>query len=375
MNMSRSARYLAVIILPAAALFVATFSETTVVERASLSATSTPAIVLVVATSSPSTTQAATSSSAAASASSAKKKLAGANIATSTPAAQVSFPAPQLITDQVSFAGVATALRSALVNVLCYAPAGSGLRSSSGSGIFIDPKGIILTNAHIGQHFLLADWGVSCVIRSGSPAVDSYEAALLYISPAWLAANPTVLTKAMANGNGEYDFALLAVTKSATIAPLPSSFPSVPLAHDPHPPGTPVVIASYGAQFLASSQIQTALSPTVVFGLVKDIFTFATSTVDVLSLGGSAAAQEGSSGGGVAEPSGTLAGTITTSTVTGTTDTRSLSAITASYIRAQYERETGSSLDTLLSEPVSDSIAAFKPQIAKLEAIITAGLP
>lgn len=375
MNMSRSARYLAVITLPVAALFIATFSETTVVERASLSATSTSAIVLVVATSSPSTTQVATSSPKAAPASIVKKKLAGANIATSTPATQVSFPAPQLITDQVSFAGVATALRSALVNIICYAPAGSGLRSSSGSGVFIDPKGIILTNAHVAQHFLLADRGVSCVIRSGSPAVDSYEAALLYISPAWLAANPTVLTKAMANGTGEYDFALLAVTKSLTSAPLPKTFPFIPLSRTQYPPGTPVVIASYGAQFLVSSQIQSSLFPTIVFGLVKDIFTFATSSIDVLSLGGSAAAQEGSSGGGVAEPSGTLAGTITTSTVTGTTDTRTLSAITASYVRDEYARETGRSLDALLAEPISDSIAAFKPQTAKLEAIITAGLP
>ena len=38
----------------------------------------------------------------------------------------------------------ASALRSALVNIICYAPAGSGLHSISGSGVFIDQKGIIL---------------------------------------------------------------------------------------------------------------------------------------------------------------------------------------------------------------------------------------
>ena len=102
--------------------------------------------------------------------------------------------------------------------------------------------------------------------------------------------------------------------------------------------GTPVVIASYGAQFLEQSQVQSALFPTVVFGSVKDIFTFATNTIDVLALGGSAAAQEGSSGGGVSDAAGKLVGTITTSTTKGTTDTRSLSAITASYIPCRVRK-------------------------------------
>lgn len=373
--MSRPARYLAILALPIAAIFVANLPETTVVDRSSLVPASAPVVIAVAAaSSSPATTvPAATSSPKAAPVISVARKP----VVSEIPAAPVDqnvFPAPQMVPDEASFAATAATLRAALVNILCYAPAGSGLRSSSGSGIFIDPKGIILTNAHVAQHFLLADRGVSCAIRAGSPAVDKYEAALLYISPSWLNANPTVLAKAVSNGTGEYDFALLAITKSATTAPLPAPFPFIPLARDLYPPGTPVVIASYGAQFLGSDQVQTALSPTVVFGLVKDIFTFATSTVDVLSLGGSAAAQEGSSGGGVAEPSGKLAGTITTSTVTGTTDTRALSAITASYIRTQYERETGSSLDALLSESVSISIAAFKPRIQELESIITAGL-
>src|SRR3990167_446782 len=59
----------------------------------------------------------------------------------------------------------ASLLRSALVNIICYAPSGSRLRSISGSGIIVDQKGIILTNAHIAQHFLLADRGVPCMIR------------------------------------------------------------------------------------------------------------------------------------------------------------------------------------------------------------------
>ena len=107
---------------------------------------------------------------------------------------------------------------------------------------------------------------------------------------------------------------------------------------------------------------------------MKDVFTFASTTIDVLALGGSAAAQEGSSGGGVADASGQLVGTITTSTTSGTTDTRALSAITASYIRAQYASETGSAIDLLLDQSTIISIANFTQKIPGLEAIITAQL-
>jgi S1-C subfamily serine protease len=289
--------------------------------------------------------------------------------------APVAPPAPLVSSGNASLDVTATALRAALVNIVCYAPASSVVHSISGSGIFIDAKGIILTNAHIAQYFLLADRGVSCTIRGGNPAVDEYKAALIYISPLWLRVNATVLTQSAPIGTGEYDFALLAITKSATGSAAPDTFPYVPLAHLPPPSGTPVVIATYGAQFLETSQIRSSLYPTVVFGSVKDIFTFNLNTVDVLALGGSAAAQEGSSGGGVANAAGELIGTVTTSTVQGDTASRSLDAITASYIRAEYAREMNLSLDVLLSQPIAQSVSEFSTQMPALETIITAQLP
>lgn len=298
-------------------------------------------------------------------------------VATSTaPAATpVSAPAPLPSSGSLSLDSAAAALRGALVNIMCYAPAGSTVHSILGSGVFIGSKGIILTNAHVAQYFLLADRGVSCTIRTGSPATNAYKAALIYISPAWIHANATILTQAQPFGTGEYDFALLAVTGSATATPLPAMFPYVPLAELAPANHSPVVIASFGAQFLDPSQIQSALYPIVVFGSIKDVFTFGVNTVDDIALGGTVAAQEGSSGGGVADVSGTLVGTITTSTVEGATDTRSLSALTASYIRSQYSREMGgSSLSGLLSAPTKDSVADFAPQIPLLESIITANL-
>jgi hypothetical protein len=261
------------------------------------------------------------------------------------------------------------------VNILCYAKTGSGISSISGSGVMISPKGIILTNAHIGQYFLLADKGVSCVIRTGGPAADSYYAAPIFISSRWITANAAVLTEANPTGTGEYDFTLLAVIGSATNATLPSSFPFVPLQNSDPVGGEPVVIGSYAAQFLGTAQIQSSLYPTVVYGSVQHIYTFGTDTVDVVSLGGSAAAQEGSSGGGALDASGALTATVTTSTSETDTADRTLSAITASYIRRDYASEAGVSLDFLLALPTDIAVADFAPLMPALEAKITAGLP
>ncbi|MCR4333791.1 MAG: serine protease [Patescibacteria group bacterium] len=321
--------------------------------------------------------QSATSTSAAPSTSSSKKVS---QFAPKSTPALAPVPAPRSVAPTVAQTNAALdvsaiSLRDALVNIICFAPEKSGLHSISGSGVLIDPKGIILTNAHIAQYFLLADRGARCFIRVGSPAADAYEASLIYISPSWLKANADVLTQTVPIGTGEYDFAFLAVTKSITSSALPVSFPALPLATMPRDIGTPVAIATYGAQFLEASQIQSGLFPTVVFGSVKDVFTFDTNTIDVFALGGSAAAQEGSSGGGVVDVTGQMVGTITTSTVTGTTDKRSLDAITASYIRAEYANETGKALDLLLARPTSTSIADFAPQIPVLGKIVTAGFP
>jgi S1-C subfamily serine protease len=260
------------------------------------------------------------------------------------------------------------------VNIICYAPPLGTLRSISASGVIIDSRGIIVTDAHVAQYFLLADRGVSCVIRTGGPATPAYKASLMFISSAWVSANANVLGEPNPSGTGQYDFAFLAITGSATSTPLPTSFPYVPFSSEAPSIGTPVVIASYAAQYLAPSQILSALFPTVVFGSIKDLFTFAINSVDVFALGSSAAAQEGSSGGGVTDAQGQLVGVLTTSATNTTTGTRSLNAITTTYIELEYAAETGQSFYTLLSQSPAVNVANFAPQMPALEALVTKNL-
>lgn len=171
-------------------------------------------------------------------------------------------------------------------------------------------------------------------------------------------------------GTGEHDIALLAITGSATKRPLPTTFPYLQLATSTTKVGIPVVIGSYAAQFLSLNEIQSSLYPTIVYGQVQKIYTFASSTVDIFSLGGTAAAQEGSSGGGIVNTNNALAGIVTTSTITGPTQKRDLQAITATYIRRDYAQEMKQPLSTLLAGTPKYGVTAFAPKSKALRAIL-----
>jgi hypothetical protein len=264
------------------------------------------------------------------------------------------------------------ALLKSLVNIVCLSSDPS-IPSISGSGVIIDSRGIILTAAHVAQLFLLQDYlgtsKVECIVRDGSPARRAYLAEPIYVSPSWIKENPATLTTSSPLGTGQDDFALLGITATATSTPLPNSYPAIPLA-----PGDPqlqqqIAIGSYGAQYLTSSEINYSLYPILVFGSIQSRYTFGTNTVDLVSVVGSAASQEGSSGGGIVDAAGQLLGAITTSTVAGNLQTRSLNAITVGHMRRSYTADTGQNLDsTLQSESVPALIAGFANESKNLGA-------
>lgn len=266
---------------------------------------------------------------------------------------------PPVVAEQSStLESVLPKMRSVVVNILCLPPAGTSGRGISGSGVIIDSRGIIITAAHVGQFLLLQDAqpNYDCVIRTGSPATKAYTAEVVYLSPSWIAKNPQTITTKDPTGTGEDDFALLAITGSATSAPLPSSFPSLPLSSDEPTVGEPVVIGSYGAEFLDSAHIRSSLFPTLVYSTVKERYTFGTNTIDILSLGGSAAAQEGSSGGGAANENGKIIGVITTSSSGSDIAARDLHAVTVNHIRRSFMADRGETIDSYVS---SRSVAAL----------------
>jgi hypothetical protein len=266
-------------------------------------------------------------------------------------------------------------LLNSLVNIICIPSSASPFRGVSGTGVIIDSRGLILTAAHLGQYFLVQDYpradSMRCVVRTGGPAQDAYIASLVYLSPSWIEENPSTLFESQPKGTGEDDFAILAITGSATDTPLPSSFTFIPLSQTNATLGEKIAIGSYAAQYLGSSQIEHDLYPTIVFNTIANRYTFDVDTPDVISVTGTPAAQEGSSGGGIVDAGSRLIGLITTSSITGDIKDRTLHAITPLHIRASFEADTGFSLDYYLANnSLSTLVDAFASEAGELARII-----
>lgn len=261
--------------------------------------------------------------------------------------------------------------RAALVNILCTTKGGGYLKPISGSGVIIDSRGIVLTNAHVGQFFLLKDYlvedNVVCVIRTGSPARTLYTAQLLYFPPAWMAANASKITQQIPTGTGRNDYAFLRITgRTDPSASLPSSFPYLPPTGREPAKGEAVLLAGYPAGFLEGETVQTALYISTASTVIGDIFTFEQDGgSDLISVSGTILSQHGSSGGAViSAKDASVIGAIVTATTGGTTAERDLRAITLRHIGESYKAETGMPLDALFSGDIAQKAAVFNLTVA-----------
>jgi len=295
-----------------------------------------------------------------------------------TPSYPVTPPAPSTKApeeDEEAYVGDARAFtEGALVNILCYSTGSPLKKSISGSGVIIDSRGIIITVAHVGHYFLLEDYpeegNSDCIIRTGSPARDAYDAKLIYVSPDWVKDNASALAQTAPRGNGKNDFAFLAITESLTSRKLPKSFTAVPFASSEPEEGDRVGIGSYGAEFLTSKEIVSSLFPIIDDGEIADVYTFGTRETDVISIAGSKAAQSGSSGGGVVNTDGRFVGLISTSSLVGSTAKRTFYAITPEHIRTSFRADTAKNLDSYLRGDLETLIEAFEEEKFELAELV-----
>ncbi len=269
------------------------------------------------------------------------------------------YPTPPL-----SFETVNIETRAALVNIACTTSV-RGVKSVTASGIIIDPRGVILTNAHVAQYVLLAQSpqsGLTCTIRQGSPARSVWRAEILYFPPIWIEKHAEDITKDRSTGTGEHDYAFLLITKRVDGSPLPPSFPAI----------TPdiregigflddsVLSASYPAEFISGTAAQFDLYPLSTVTKIQELLTFYVGNVDLISLGGTAGAQAGSSGGAIVNAWNRLVGLITTTKEGETTADRDLRGITLNYIDRDLTARSGQSLSSLLSGDLSKKAADYR---------------
>lgn len=287
-------------------------------------------------------------------------------------------PVPSISPEELN-----TKARASLVNVLCTTRSGGYLNPITGSGVIIDPRGIILTPAHVAQYFLLRNYGVpdnvQCIIRTGDPAGALYTATLLYLPPAWIDENASELVASQALGTGEYDYAFLLITgRTNPLASLPASFPYLPLNWGNPKNGDQMLLASYPAGFLQAENITKNLYIASAYATVRQLYVFHDDTpwIELFSVPGTVLSQAGSSGGAaVRAHDGSLAGIIVTSTTASSTSDRDLRAITIAHIEHSLQSAGEGGILTLLSGDMAKKASDFNANVApgltkKLEQVL-----
>ena len=260
-----------------------------------------------------------------------------------------------------------------IVNIFCTFRTTDYIRTTTGTGFFIDPDGVIMTNAHVAQFLLLAsaaDAGeAECIVRTGDPAAPRYVADLLYIPPAWVQENASILNDEVPMGTGERDYALLYVVDAIGSEPLPAVFPA--LAYSTRLLSTgmrndPVVAAGYPAGNLFREGVDSELTPQQAATSISELYTFGSNRADVFSIRGTVVGAEGASGGPVVNATDEVIGMIVTRGDDSVDGPGSLRAITLSHIERTIVEETGFSLDehlagniALRSEVFTETLTPF----------------
>lgn len=263
-------------------------------------------------------------------------------------------------------------IKDALVNIYCQYKTDTYIRTTTGTGFFINAKGVILTNAHVAQFLLLKDGkgstaSTECVIRTGDPATPKYKAELLYISPTWIFENAHVITEETPRGTGERDYALLYVSKSTDNSPLPAHFPTIQVNStllSRSTTGKSVFTAGYPAESLLRHGANTTLLPVVASTTIGTLYTFGSNYADIFSISESPVGEQGASGGPIVTTDNRdVIGLIVTKGDARTEGEHSLRAITLSYVDRTIVEETGFSLLQNMQGDIAHRGAIFKKAI------------
>ena len=255
----------------------------------------------------------------------------------------------------------------ALVNVFCTYRTPDSIRYTTGTGFFVTPTGVILTNAHVAQFLLLetvSETGTTeCVVRHGDPAVPTYEAELLYISPMWIKEHANLIDDPEPKGTGERDYALLYLTGGVDSTPLPAQLPFLAVdteLRNRNTVGNTVSIAGYPTLdpdlLVRGGALERARATTTLV----DLYTFDTNYGDIYFLGGSAIGKQGISGGPVIDQDNEAVALIVTRGDDSRQGAGSLNAITLSYIDRTITEETGFSLAQTMSGNITYKAYVFQ---------------
>ncbi len=239
-----------------------------------------------------------------------------------------------------------------VVNVYCTIRNKTSITQITGSGVVVSPNGVVLTNAHVAQFVLLADYlkdpNRKCEVRTGTIAKSSYSVHVLYISPQWVKNNADNLSDTDPKGTGEFDYGFLVM--SSGNKNLPAVLPYLELNDEIESIGSKVTAIGYPASQLNAEQVSKSLERLKDTTEISKTYSFGYTKADLLIAQTDEVAQKGSSGGALISYLGKLDGIISTSIPNPQTGHTSLAAISAPYIKVDYHNSTGGHISELFSD-------------------------
>jgi S1-C subfamily serine protease len=248
--------------------------------------------------------------------------------------------------------------KQSVVNIFCVSAKGNMVSISTGSGIIISGSGIILTNAHVAENYLIPDR--DCVIRQGEIAMDKYKASLVYINENWLKKNAAVLFSQSARGTGENDFALLSINSRIDGTNFNSDIQHTNISTEAlteQSPGNKILVAGYPAGTLGALSLRKYLNFVADVISISNVYTLGGNNVDVFETNISKVGQHGSSGGGIFNANNNLIGLIVS--VNDETGNSKINALTTTYISRALGSDVGKNLEQFIGTDKNLLISSF----------------
>jgi len=257
-------------------------------------------------------------------------------------------------------------IANTVVQISCVRRTGNKIQLTNGSGVLISSRGIVLTNTHVAQMFLLKEHGYNCTIQRENIPTYGFEAIPLYISTPWIENNFLTISHPAPSGTGEHDYALLLITKNTNpTLSLPSSFPAASLntRSDIANIGDIITVAGYPGVQTTDFNLATQANLKTEVSKITNVFTLARTTVDVFASDATPIARRGVSGGGVFK-NNELIGTIVTTSPIRNAAHQAVNALTLDYINRSIKTETGKDLPSYITGDVLERAQIFERSVA-----------